>query len=147
MRSIGAADPVWRVKGGGASASAVALILRVGRTKSVSPRPVRGESTPHSPGSKGNRETAGRFASINRFVDAHINELAPVDALTWAVLWRDTKYDGLARSSQESIAARIGVSTRTVKRSVRRLKDAKLLVIVREGGLNVVPSVDHVRPP
>jgi hypothetical protein len=92
-------------------------------------------------------QTAGRFATINAFVDAGLAGLPPIAALTWIVLWRDTGPDGLARSSQAYIARRLGVSTRTVKRAIRRLRAEGLLAVVSTGGLNRGASVYRVHPP
>ena len=67
------------------------------------------------------RSTADRFGVLNAFVDVALRDMQPIDAVVWLVLYRDTKPDGLARTSQKSIAARIGVSDRTVRRALVRL--------------------------
>ena len=83
--------------------------------------PSANESTParhqghegRATGKAGRRKTADRFAVLNAFVDAGMVGLSKVEALTWLVLYRDTR-DGTACTNEESIAARIGCSKRAV---------------------------------
>ncbi|MFQ5807588.1 MAG: helix-turn-helix domain-containing protein [Phycisphaerae bacterium] len=88
---------------------------------------------------------AGRFGVLNAFVDVTLRELDRTAAAVWLVLFRDTKPNGLACTSQTDIARRAGVSVRTVYRALRRLVRLGLLVVVRKGRLNVGASVYRLR--
>ena len=68
------------------------------------------------------------------------------ELLTWLVLYRDTKADGLARTSQADIGRRAGVNVGTVKRAVATLCRRGLLTVVFRGSLRRGPSVYRVRP-
>jgi hypothetical protein len=92
------------------------------------------------------RKTAKRFGVLNGFVDFTIRVLSRAEALVWLVLWRDTKSDGIARTSQSDIARRTGVNVRTVKRTVGSLHKRGLLVIVNRGSLRKGPSSYRVAP-
>ena len=91
------------------------------------------------------RRTGNRFAVLNAFVDYSLARVLRTDAAVWLVLYRDTQRDGMARTGQADIARRAGISTRTVKRAIKRLEGAGLLRVVRRGGLNRGPSAYHVR--
>jgi biotin operon repressor len=82
---------------------------------------------------------------LNAFVDAGMAGLSKVEALTWLVLYRDTR-DGTACTSEENIAARIGCSKRAVVKAVGRLRQCGLLVQVFKGGLFRGPSRYRVWP-
>ena len=96
-------------------------------------------------GQPGHRNTADRFAVLNTFVDAGMVGLSKVEALTWLVLYRDTR-NGTACTSEEGIAARIGCSKRAVAKAVGRLRGRGLLVQVFKGGINRGPSRYRVVP-
>ena len=101
--------------------------------------------TSKAKGKPGRRNTADRFAVLNGFVDAGMVGLSRVEALTWLVLYRDTR-DGTACTSEENIAARIGCSKRAVAKAVGRLRRRGLLVQVFKGGINRGPSRYRVVP-
>jgi hypothetical protein len=86
----------------------------------------------------------GRFQIINTFVDTKMASLRRADIAVWFVLWRDTKQDGLVKTSQADLARRAGCDDRSVRRSLRRLEELGLLVVVRKGGLNAGPSTYRV---
>jgi DNA-binding transcriptional ArsR family regulator len=94
----------------------------------------------------GGRPAAGRFAEINAFIDVTARGLELSQFAVWVVLWRDTKPNGLARTSTADLARRAGVSRRTVLRAVKALTKAGLLIVVRVGNLRAGPSVYRVRP-
>lgn len=89
---------------------------------------------------------AGRFALLNQFVDLSMRQIDPTTAAVWLVLFRDTKPDGTARTSQADIGRRIGRKVRTVYAGLRKLEGLGLLVVVRRGGVNSGPTVYRVRP-
>jgi hypothetical protein len=95
---------------------------------------------------KGERSTRGRFQCINAFLDVTMAGLSPVERAVWLLLWRDTKPDGLARTSQSDLARRAGCNPRTVRRAIVALQFTGLLSVVRQGGLNRGLSVYRVHP-
>ena len=103
----------------------------------------RGPDRQDKPGSskpKRRRATADRFATLNAFVDLSLSGLRRPDIAVWLILYRDTR-NGTARTGQADIARRAGISPRTVRRSIGRLKAAGLLRIVKRGGPNAGPSI------
>lgn len=92
------------------------------------------------------RGQSGRFAVLNAFVDVSARELTRSESLVWLVLYRDTKPDGLARTSQANLARRVGVNVSTVKRAVAALRHRGLLVVAHQGGLRGGPSAYQVVP-
>jgi len=89
------------------------------------------------------RKTADRFASLNDFVDCSMSDLSRSEALSWLVLWRDTR-DGTARTSATDIARRIGADRRTVTNALSGLRKRGLLSLVYRGGLNRGTNVYRV---
>lgn len=89
--------------------------------------------------------TSNRFRELNAYVDRTMEDLPRAEALTWLVLWRDTK-DGTAKTSMEDIARRIGATKRAVVTAVDNLKKRGLLTLVVKGGINRGPSIYRVRP-
>lgn len=75
---------------------------------------------------QGNKEAkgkaAGRFAVLNAFVDFSMQDLPRAETLVWLALFRDTKADGLARTSQADLARRAGVDVRTARRAIVGLR-------------------------
>ena len=76
---------------------------------------------------------------LNTFIDMTMCHLKPSEVAVWFVLFRDTR-DGVARTAQTDIARRTGLSTRTVKRSIKSLKKLGLVTIRSRGGLLKGPS-------
>ena len=92
------------------------------------------------------RETGDRFGTLNAFVDFSLRELTRAETAVWLTLWRDTKRDGLARTSQADIGRRAGLNVGTVKRAAARLCRRGLLTVVFRGSLHRGPSTYRVRP-
>jgi len=88
----------------------------------------------------------GRFAVINTFADFTMAKLDRAEITAWLLLWRDTRPDGLARTSQADLASRAGCSVRQVNRAVQSLRRKGLLAVVHQGGLNRNVSVYRVSP-
>jgi hypothetical protein len=84
---------------------------------------------------KGKRSSAGRFHSLNAFVDVALRDLTRAELAVWLILWRDTKPDGLARTSQGDMARRAGCDARTVRRALAKLQSSGLVRVVSAGGL------------
>ncbi len=109
----------------------------------MNPRPASANNSPKDKPKK--RATGDRFATINSFVDCSLAELSRSEALTWFVLWRDTK-DGTARTSAADIARRIGCSRRAVTDALAGLRKRGLLTLIYRGGMNQGVSVHRVQP-
>jgi hypothetical protein len=92
------------------------------------------------------RRTGERFATLNAFVDFTLRELTRAEIAVWLALYRDTKPDGLTRTSQADLARRAGVNLGTAKRTVARLCRRGLLTVVFRGSLRRGPSAYRVRP-
>lgn len=96
-------------------------------------------------GKSNRRKTADRFGILNTFVDVGMIGLARVEVMTWFVLYRDTR-DGIACTTQKSIATRVGCSERAVTTALGKLRRRGLLVQVFQGGINRGPSRYRVLP-
>lgn len=94
------------------------------------------------PGSK--RTAAGRFRTLNAFIDFTAKDLGRAELLVWLTLFRDCR-DGLARSAQADIARRTGLCRKTVYSALRRLEALGLVRVVRRGRLGSGPSSYRLR--
>jgi hypothetical protein len=94
------------------------------------------------------RQSRLRFEALNLFIDEGIIKggLTAHEALTWTVLYRDTRPDGFATTSVDEIVRRAGIGRRTVLRAVARLTRLRMLRVARRGGLNRGPSSYAVFP-
>jgi hypothetical protein len=95
---------------------------------------------------KGKAATRGRFQCINAFIDATMGTLTPAERSVWLILWRDTKPNGLAETSQADLARRGGVSDRAVRFALAALCGKGLVAVVRRGSLRRGPSSYRVFP-
>ena len=89
---------------------------------------------------KAKGKPGGRFAVLNAFVDGTMATLKPSERAVWLVLFRDTKRDGTARTSERDIARRAGCCVRMVRYGLAALARRGLLRIVRRGRLQTGPS-------
>lgn len=105
-----------------------------------------GTETNKTKGKNGKRQAGDRFGVLNAFVDFSLRELTRAETAVWLLLWRDTKGDGLAKTSQADIGRRAGLHIATVKRTVAKLCRRGLLTVVRRGNLRRGPSIYRVRP-
>lgn len=70
---------------------------------------------------------------FNRFIDEALAGLPPSAALLWLTLFRYAK-DGIARVSQDTLAKRMGVDVKTVRRNLRILLDKEWMIrVVKQG--------------
>ena len=97
-----------------------------------------------SPAKPKGQPRRGRFRMLNNFTDVTMRSLTPAQAMVWLVLFRDAKPNGLACTGQTDIACRTGLSLRSVKLGLRRLREMGLVIVVRRGRLNAGPSVYRV---
>jgi hypothetical protein len=110
-----------------------------------SPRRSQGDAS-KAKGKPSRRNTADRFAMLNAFVDFTMQGLSRAEALVWLALFRDTKPDGIARTSQTDLARRAGANVGTVKRAMIGLRRRGLLTVVFRGSLRRGPSAYRVHP-
>ena len=73
---------------------------------------------------------ASRWRTLNTFVDIIARHLSPVEIAVWMVLFRDCR-DGTVKASQRNLASRSGASERSVVRAMRRLRDVRLVEVVK----------------
>ncbi|HVA46159.1 MAG TPA: transcriptional regulator [Pirellulales bacterium] len=92
------------------------------------------------------RKTGDRFAILNAFIDFTMGDLDRAEMAVWFALYRDTKPDGLARTSQADLARRAGTTDRTVRRAIASLERRRLLKIVHRGGLQKGASTYRILP-
>ena len=125
-------------------------ILRVGEEPppmhQPEPPPVGGLKPTKAGKPKQKPSSRGRFQCINAFLDVTMANLDRAALAVWLLLWRDTKPDGLARTSQADLAWRAGCDPRTVRRALDSLQQAGLVTVVRQGGLNRRSSIYRVGP-
>lgn len=91
------------------------------------------------------RSSESRFQVFNSFVDITMKSLTPAEKDTWMILYRDTKSNGTARTSQADIARRGGKNPRTIRRALDQLVKRGLVYIVYRGGFNRGSSIYVVR--
>ncbi|MGA2617640.1 MAG: helix-turn-helix domain-containing protein [Thermoguttaceae bacterium] len=97
-------------------------------------------------GKPARRKTGDRFAVVNAFVDFTLAGLTRNEIAAWLVLWRDTKPDGTARTSQADLARRAGTSDRSIRRALAKLARRGLLKVTYRGGIGRGASAYRVRP-
>jgi hypothetical protein len=112
------------------------------------PKPAAIPSSADNSNTKGkpNRNAGNRFGVLNAFVDYSLPGLSRGEVATWLVLYRDTKANGIARTSIDDIARRIGANRATVLRGVAKLTKIGMLVIVYRGSMRRGPSAYRVCP-
>ncbi len=108
-------------------------VIRPGAT----PAPAR--PPPKTPGS-----VAKKLATVNRFLDRSARRLPPPAVVVWVLLWRDER-GGTARTAVSDLAARSGLSPRTVKRQLRLLRDRGLIESDHRGTPTTGPTVYRLR--
>ena len=89
------------------------------------PPPVKANKT------KGKTSSRGRFECINAFLDVTLADLERTELAVWLLLWRDTKPDGSARTSQTDLARRAGCNPRKIRRALVNLERTGLVRVVR----------------
>jgi hypothetical protein len=98
-----------------------------------------------TPASQPSGKTASRFGVINAIIDHALSGLKRNELAVWLVLWRFTDAKtGVATVPYAAVAERVGTSTKTVVRVVKRLRAAGLVTVVRQGGYGKGPSVLRV---
>jgi hypothetical protein len=107
---------------------------------------VRQHGADKAKGKPNSRRRGDRFAAFNAFVDITMRDLTRSEVLVWLALFRDTKPDGLVRTSQADLARRVGANVRTIKRAVAALRGRGLLTVVFRGSLRQGASAYRVHP-
>lgn len=95
---------------------------------------------------KGKRTNGLRFQSINAFIDASMAGLTLAERSVWLILWRDTKPNGLAETSQMDMGRRAGITDRAVRKALGGLVKRGLVSVVKRGSLQRGASVYRVWP-
>lgn len=90
------------------------------------------------------RRSPSRYEVLNDFVDVSMRLVSTTAQASWLVLYRDVKRDGVACMAHSQIAERIGKTRRTVVRALKELENARLVTVVRRGGLNQGSSAYRV---
>lgn len=114
--------------------------------KPLLPRPIEYDELAVS---KTKRQSVGkkhvdRFALINGFADFAAAGLTRSEALTWVILWRDSR-DGIAITSHSDIARRAGITPRAAITAVGSLLKKGLIRLVKRGGGDRGPNWYQVR--
>ena len=109
------------------------------------PRPTSTANSKAGNKPKRTAATSNRFGELNAFVDCSMADLTRAEALTWLVLWRDTK-NGTVRTSARDISRRIGASREAVTTALAKLRKCGFLRLVHQGGMTGGVSVYHVEP-
>lgn len=86
-----------------------------------------------------------RFGEMNGFVDLTLKELSRSELAVWLIRWRDTKPNGLAKTSQAGLAKRGGLSLRMVQYALKSLQERELLKVVQRGRIGKGCSTYRVR--
>ncbi len=73
-----------------------------------------------------------KVTNFNEFIDKTVKGLDPISSLVWLTLFRFAR-GGIAWASQETIATRLGLSSKTVYRHIAILKEKRLLRVVKQG--------------
>ena len=121
--------------------------LRPGETFPLQPSALRTRKKPAPAKPKpgvATVETRSRFRMLNDFVDGRLDGLTRAEVKVWLVLYRDTR-NGSARTAQEDIARRSGLTARSVRTAIRKLEKGGLLVVKYRGGLNTGVSIYQVK--
>ena len=95
---------------------------------------------------KGNPRARLRFQEVNAFLDVTMAGLTMAQRSVWLLLWRDTKPNGLAETSQVDLARRAGISDRAVRKALTRLRALGLVNVVKRGSLRRGRSISRVHP-
>ena len=74
-----------------------------------------------------------KVEQFNRFVDEALAGLPPTAAVLWLTLFRFAK-NGVAKVSQQTLAGRLGVDVKTVRRNLEVLLAMKGLVRIKKQG-------------
>jgi DNA-binding MarR family transcriptional regulator len=87
-----------------------------------------------------------RASASTALIDVTMAELTPAERSVWLILWRDTKPNGLAGTSQMDLAKRAGVADRAVRTALNKLEGKGLVTVVRRGSFRRGVSVYRVYP-
>ncbi len=112
----------------------------------MNPRPASTSTSKAAEKPKRTAATSNRFGELNAFVDYSMADLSRAEALTWLVLWRDTKSGGTVQTSAADIGRRIGASRRAVTTALAVLRKRGLLRLIHQGGIVGGTSIYRVVP-
>jgi hypothetical protein len=81
------------------------------------------------------RGSLERFPILNGFVDLGMAGPSRSEIAVWLILFRDSKPNGLARTSLSDLARRGGMSERQATRALRALLGRGAIYVIRKGVL------------
>ena len=87
----------------------------------------------------GNRRleaTKRKVTGWNLFVDRAAGGLTPLQSMVWVILYRHAE-EGVVTLANSVLARILRVSDKTVRRAIAKLRQEKLLLVVRQGGMHV----------
>lgn len=92
-----------------------------------------------------------KWKTGDNFMATQARTLKPLSQSIWFMLWmRSNKWDGKVKITVGLLAQFTGMSEKSVKRSLKELRDAgvvKQLVVGHRCGDSIVPSIYKVLPP
>jgi hypothetical protein len=91
------------------------------------------KGTNRNKGGSARRRSLERFGVLNGFVDFGVSGLSRSEVVTWLVIFRDTKPNGLARTSLSDLARRGGMSRRQATRALRSLIGRGAVYVIKKG--------------
>lgn len=75
-----------------------------------------------------------RWWFLTSFIDKSMTELSNAEIVIWLMLWRDTKKNGLAKTSISYLAKRSGMTERMIRKGIRSLIENGMLKRIKRGG-------------
>lgn len=88
-----------------------------------------------------------RFALLNAFIDGGLPRRTRAELAAWLLLYRHAKPDGIVTASVADLARRTGCDESTMRRALKRLREAGLVERVKRGTLAGGPSVWRLLTP
>lgn len=79
------------------------------------------------------RRSKERFAILNGFVDHGLANLKRSEIAVWLIVFRDSKPNGLARTSLSDLARRGGISRRQASRALQELIGRGVVHVIKKG--------------
>ncbi len=88
-----------------------------------------------------------RFALLNAFIDGGLPRRTRAELAAWLLLYRHAKPDGIVTASVADLARRTGCDESTIRRALKRLREAGLVERIKRGTLAGGPSVWRLLTP
>lgn len=88
-----------------------------------------------------------RFALLNAFIDGGLPRRTRAELAAWLLLYRHAKPDGIVTASVADLARRTGCDESTIRRALKRLREAGLVERIKRGTLAGGPSAWRLLTP